>query len=189
MRVGVKLAVGVLMVVGAVGCGGAGGGDKEQVASVGSGKPSVAATKGAGSGTAADFAKCMRENGVPEFPDPEANGSMVVPEGTDKSKIEAAQEKCKDKAPNGGEPPKMSAEDQRKLREFAQCMRENGVAGFPDPSADGGGMMLGQDSGIDPESPKFQAAQEKCRQFQPNAVGGAQPGAKPGGKVAPGAKG
>ncbi|MFB7469468.1 hypothetical protein [Kitasatospora sp. NPDC056184] len=186
MRVRAGLALAMVLLVGTVACG-AGGGDRERVASAGSGKPTATATaskdagKDAGKGTAADFAKCMRDNGVPEFPDPEANGSMVVPEGTDKSKIDAAHTKCKDKAPNGGEPPKTSAEDQEKLRRFAQCMRSNGLPGFPDPDPNSSGMMLGQDSGLDPESAAFKAAEEKCRQFQPDALNGARPGGKAAG--------
>jgi hypothetical protein len=39
---------------------------------------------------------------------------------------------------------------------FAKCMRANGVPNFPNPNGHGG--QLGPDSGIDPSSPRFQAA-------------------------------
>jgi hypothetical protein len=49
---------------------------------------------------------------------------------------------------------------------FAECMRENGVDEFPDPDDDGGNF-LGDDSGIDPESPEFMKATEACRDLVP----------------------
>jgi hypothetical protein len=39
---------------------------------------------------------------------------------------------------------------------FAKCMRAHGVPGFPDPNGRGG--QLGPGSGINPGSPRFQAA-------------------------------
>jgi hypothetical protein len=43
--------------------------------------------------------------------------------------------------------------------EFARCMRAHGVPNFPDPGA-GGAIELG--SGLDTQSPAFQAAQRGC---------------------------
>jgi hypothetical protein len=43
---------------------------------------------------------------------------------------------------------------------FANCMRANGLAGYPDPSGGGRPQSLG---GIDPNSPTFQTAYEACR--------------------------
>lgn len=56
--------------------------------------------------------------------------------------------------------------------EFAECMRENGVD-LPDPetSEGGGGFRLeAGESGIDPESETFQAAQEKCEPIIEDAI-------------------
>jgi hypothetical protein len=58
---------------------------------------------------------------------------------------------------------------------FSICMRSHGVANFPDPSP-GGGLRLTPDSGIDPFSPAFQAAQQHCRKLLP---GGGPPGSLP----------
>lgn len=45
---------------------------------------------------------------------------------------------------------------------FAACMRENGVD-FPDPEVDGGRIRLGgRHMKINPEDPKFRAAQQNC---------------------------
>jgi hypothetical protein len=57
------------------------------------------------------------------------------------------------------------SEMQDAMLEYAQCMRDNGID-MPDPEFNGeGGISLGvgPDSGIDPESEEFQAAEEKCR--------------------------
>jgi len=55
--------------------------------------------------------------------------------------------------------------------QFAACMRKNGVPNFPDPSSSGG-ISIGPGSGINPDSPKFKAAQQTCRKLLPN---GGQP--------------
>jgi hypothetical protein len=54
------------------------------------------------------------------------------------------------------------------LLRLAQCMRANGVAAFPDPSATEGtlGAMVSA-AGIDLQSPTVQAALEACKQFTP----------------------
>jgi hypothetical protein len=49
---------------------------------------------------------------------------------------------------------------------FAKCMHSNGLPNFPDPSASGD-FRLRRDAGVDPLSPAFEAAQAKCKKFQP----------------------
>jgi hypothetical protein len=51
--------------------------------------------------------------------------------------------------------------------DFSRCMREHGVANFPDPSAHGGGISIGGGSGVNPQSPAFQAAQNSCKHLLP----------------------
>lgn len=49
---------------------------------------------------------------------------------------------------------------------YAQCLRDNGYAEFPDPDADGGFKFL-----INPESaPRFQAATAACRDLAPEGM-------------------
>jgi hypothetical protein len=51
---------------------------------------------------------------------------------------------------------------------FAQCMRSHGVADFPDPSSQGQiSIQGGQGSDLDPNNPRFQAAQKACGYLQP----------------------
>jgi hypothetical protein len=49
---------------------------------------------------------------------------------------------------------------------FASCMRSNGVPNFPDASA-GGGIQISPGSGLNPQSPAFQAAQKACGKLLP----------------------
>lgn len=144
--------------------------DDPEVASVG-GSPSASSSTSAspnggdGEDAMVKFSQCMRANGVPNFPDPkEGNNGGVdlsVPEGTDPQKVEAAQAKCREFMPGGGEVKKPDAQGLEELRKFAKCMREHGVTKFPDPSADGQQVDVTK-LGIDPMSAQFQTAQKAC---------------------------
>ena len=52
---------------------------------------------------------------------------------------------------------------------FAECMRDHGVADFPDPDASGeltiDGVLNG--SSLDPDAPAWKAATEACKDLQP----------------------
>lgn len=117
------------------------------------------------------YVACMREQGI-EMPDPDPQTGRIMMRfgpGTDRAKVQAAQEACKALAPAGmggqGQGDPQMAENMRK---FAQCMRDNGVESFPDP--EGGAMRLDPASAQDPD---FQAARAKCSaQHLPQAGGG-----------------
>src|SRR5262249_671085 len=68
--------------------------------------------------------------------------------------------------------------DSAKLVKYAQCMRENGVPGFPDPV--NGQLQLNVTKGgsLDPTSPPFKAAQQACKSPQPPGLPNA-PAQKP----------
>jgi hypothetical protein len=77
-------------------------------------------------------------------------------------------------SPSSGGSGGSGAHFQMKLQngaKFAACMRKNGVPNFPDPSSSGA-LTIGPSAGIDPNSPKFKAAQQTCRKLLPN---GGQP--------------
>ena len=91
---------------------------------------------------AVKFAQCMRENGVSEFPDPDASGRLTIDGVLNGSSLDpnsptwkGAIAACKDLQPPGftgnGE---RSADQQDAALKFAQCIRENGVNDFPDPA-------------------------------------------------------
>jgi hypothetical protein len=114
-------------------------------------------------------------------PDPEVDEDGRVKFGgpapgkvdaADREKMQAAQEKCKQYLPNGGEPPKLSAEELDQMRKFSQCMRENGYPDFPDPQPDGGIRIEGDQNGtMDPESEQWKEAHKKCEQYMPARPG------------------
>jgi len=54
---------------------------------------------------------------------------------------------------------------------FASCMRSSGVRSFPDPTTSGGGVhsSLTSNSGINPASPSFLAAQKVCGKLLPGS--------------------
>ena len=89
------------------------------------------------------FAQCMRDNGVSQFPDPDASGSLTIENvvnGTsidpNSSTFQQALSACRALEPAGFMGPKRSAEQQAAALKFAQCMRDNGVKDFPDPGPD-----------------------------------------------------
>jgi hypothetical protein len=49
---------------------------------------------------------------------------------------------------------------------FSECMRSHGVSNFPDPNP-GGGINISPGSGLDPQSPAFQSAQQSCKKLLP----------------------
>ncbi|WP_225987020.1 hypothetical protein [Streptomyces spectabilis] len=66
---------------------------------------------------------------------------------------------------------------------FSTCMRENGVAKFPDPQQGGsGGLQLTPGQGVDPNSPEFQKAMDACRDKMPQGELGGGGGGGGGGK-------
>jgi hypothetical protein len=130
------------------------------------------------------FAQCMRQHGV-NMPDP-VNGAIritVTPApgqspGADgpiqgNSQFQAAQNACKQYAPNGangGRGPSQQQLDQ--VTKFAQCMRDHGIP-MQDPKASGGGIQFqGGGPGIDPSSPQFQQAQQACQKYAPGGPNG-----------------
>ena len=57
--------------------------------------------------------------------------------------------------------------------EYSQCMRKDGVPGFPGPNSQGDFLINGR-NGVDPNSPTFQAAQKSCKALAPKAPTAAQ---------------
>jgi hypothetical protein len=116
----------------------------------------------AGQEKARRYAQCIRANGVPDFPDPDADGgfSGVGHEQEGNPKFKAAQEKCRDLAPGGEHENTGDPAYVEQARKFAQCVRDNGVPDFPDPDAEGRFRGVGHEQ---EGNPRFKAAQEKCR--------------------------
>src|SRR5918994_1706372 len=74
------------------------------------------------------------------------------------------------------------------LLAFSRCMRDNGIANFPDPNPNGINI---DGLGIDPDSPQFKAAEEACKYLMPQPDAAAPSGSMSAGeseweKVVPG---
>jgi hypothetical protein len=123
---------------------------------------------------AVKFAECMRANGVSAFPDPDATGALTIDAvangssvDTSSAAFEQALSACKDLEPPGFTGTKVTPQQRTARLEFAQCIRDNGVPDFPDPTPNGplvdtnripsaattGGMSI------------LNAAMQKCRQY------------------------
>jgi hypothetical protein len=64
----------------------------------------------------------------------------------------------------------------QKAVKFAECMRSNGVSGFPDPSASGSFTIDGvvNGSSLNPNTPAFKQALSACRGLEPAGFTGGE---------------
>jgi hypothetical protein len=152
------------------------------VAVISAGCSSAPAQTGSGGGdnTAANrqqgvkFAECMRSNGVREFPDPDGSGQLTIDGIANGSSVDPnsaafkqAITACKDLEPPGFMGHKRSPEQQKVALKFAQCVRDNGVKDFPDPTSDGPLVDTNRipSSGTEGGLSILNAAMRKCRDF------------------------
>jgi hypothetical protein len=149
----------------AAGCG---GGGSSGVASVASSTPAATTAQ---NGLVA-FSRCMRSNGVPNFPDPQrvaGRGLKLTIQqlGASNPHFQAAQRACNHLLPNGGSGSQESPQQMRtRLADelsFARCMRSHGVTRFPDPTAQGDlSVEMVQAHGIDVHSPAVLHTVQEC---------------------------
>jgi hypothetical protein len=139
--------------------------------SSGGGSGGQATFKMLGGKDATKFASCMRQNGVPNFPDPSANGSITASGiNPDSPAFQNAMKACAKYTPNGGRAPspEQQARMQAQALKFSACMRSHGLTTFPDPQFSPGGMSIRiRGNSIDPNSPLFQSAQKACAKDLP----------------------
>jgi hypothetical protein len=127
------------------------------------------------------FSSCMRAHGVPNFPDPSGGGGVNIA-GTginpQAPAFKSAQAACSKLMPGGGPTTHASAQQIKDATETAECMRNHGVSGFPDPiitatppainpgeystAEYGNGMFIGIPRSINVNSPAFEAAEKTC---------------------------
>jgi hypothetical protein len=142
-------------------------GDSSGAASPGDASPTDAKGRGLA------FAKCMRESGVPTFPDPGNDGDQLLGKdsGVDPKSPEfmKAQEACKDLMPQGKEGEKGGKPaDLAKARVWAQCVRDNGEPKFPDPQIDGDTAVVDTTGVPDGEGAPLDKALEICQDKRPS---------------------
>jgi hypothetical protein len=165
-RAAVAVGLGVvLLLAGLAGCSASGG-------------SGAATTTTSGQRDAAavwrELVRCARANGMPNLPDPQidSNGRASFPNGTPEppASVRRACQSIYDRLPasardDTARPPA----DMQALLRYARCMREHGVADFPDPDAEGN--FRAQAGSTDPKTPRFKGAMQACRQLDPNQKG------------------
>jgi hypothetical protein len=129
------------------------------------------------------YSKCMRANGVTDFPDPTGNGINIGGTGINPRSpaFQTAQKACSKLLPGGGPQSHPASEQEiRTATATAECMRRHGVSGFPDPIVSqespsslnpanyssisaGGGIIIAIPKSIDPASPVFEKAASACQ--------------------------
>lgn len=121
------------------------------------------------------FAGCMRSHGV-DFPNPDSHGTIVVSGTVSQSpQYPAADQACRTLLPNGGIPTAAQrAQSLAQLLKVSVCMRAHGISDFPDPTPDGIRIPVrpGMPSDLDPNNPRFQAAEKACQRLQPGQPAG-----------------
>ena len=131
------------------------------------------------------YSNCMRSHGVPDFPDPDSQGDVVITgsEGADLNPdvpaFQAAERDC------GPFPSRVTATQEHqqfsKALKAAVCIRANGVPDYPDPELINGNIALFFSPNNNPSSPAFQKAAKKCGWRVPSGLVGAGPPSSAGG--------
>lgn len=152
---------------------------------------------------ALEYAQCMRDEGLEDWPDPViADGGVVDLDSgetydMDMPEVQAAHEECQsivDAAQD--QPPQLTPEEQAEMQDQAlamvECMRDRGWE-MPDPeiSEDGGSVGIAVEEGEsnlplpgDPDLERFEQDQEECDEeagFPGPDEGGGGGGAEGGG--------
>jgi hypothetical protein len=173
------LVAGALVTIALLAAACGGGARPSGVASLGKTTPSSAAAGGVATTLppgdtvekhyeqALKFSECMRSNGIPNFPDPSSTGGIDIgpSSGIDpqRPQFQAAQKACRKYFPAPDLSKAEIAQREAQALEFAKCMRANGVPNFPDPQFGANGAeSVGPVAGVDPNSPAYQAATNKC---------------------------
>jgi hypothetical protein len=169
-RAAVGVGLVVLLLAGLAGCSAPGGA---------AGATTTTSAQQAAAAVWRELVRCARANGMPNLADPQidSNGRASFPNGTPEppASVRRACQSIYDRLPASarGDEERPPADMQALLR-YAQCMREHGVADFPDPDAEGNFRAPRGSTG--PKTPSFQRALQACRQLDPNKGARAQQG-------------
>jgi hypothetical protein len=123
-------------------------------------------SNGSGSGDPMAYSACMRSHGVPNFPDPDENGRLLVKGGVDGMNTpqgRKAAEACAHLQPNGGRPRTQLLREMPSLLAYAKCMRTHGVPTFADPDITPDGHHIEFPVSNFTNSPASTAAAAACR--------------------------
>ena len=122
------------------------------------------------------LAQCIRDHGIPDFPDPtvDAQGRPHVPDTVQKPP-DAILQACLpilNQLPPADRPAIAPTTDPAMMLRFAQCMRAHGIQDWPDPNANGEFPLppsLASNMKQGPRWPRIQAAWNgACKQYDPS---------------------
>jgi hypothetical protein len=119
----------------------------------------------------AQFAQCMRQNGVTNFPDPQ-NGHFVM--GGDiqsNPHFQSAIQTCQHYLGASGIGSGSNSGTQSAQLAFAHCMQTHGVPSFPDPQSNG--AIVAPPESVR-NSPAYPSAYNECKSKLPNGGAGFQ---------------
>jgi hypothetical protein len=129
------------------------------------------------------YTRCMRANGIHDFPDPTTppgggvafriNGGPGSDLNQNNPTFRTAGRACRKFSPARQQAPAASTEQIAEEIRWARCLRSHGVPGFPDPNSNG----AIDSAKFDPTSPSFQRASTACESRQPSGPIVAVPGA------------
>ena len=136
-------------------------------AACGGGSPSAADSPGASQGRLAQtlaFTHCMRSHGAPDYPDPNSSEVFIV-NPSNSSRFDApnsTRAACAHLLPTKGQPPSQAQQEQQQHQQlkFVACMHKHGFPQLPDAWSGNVGQLIS--AGIDPNSPRLNAAMAKC---------------------------
>lgn len=120
------------------------------------------------------YSQCIRNHGVPNFPDPvqtPSGGYGYRTSGIDPNSaaFQGALQACKGlPSPWNSAGQQLSTAEQQAWLNWARCIRTHGLANFPDPTFSGSEV---HDSGVAAGSPQLQHAMDTCRSQMPSAGG------------------
>ena len=123
-------------------------------------------------GRALQFSICMRAHGVRNFPNPNAQGMIVVNSSsgidTNSPPYETAQSKCQTLLQPVAPNPALAAHALDEGRAVSRCMRAHGIHNFPDPTRGAGavGFQMPPESQLDTHSAQFLAAERICMKIR-----------------------
>ncbi|HEY2305769.1 MAG TPA: hypothetical protein VGI05_07815 [Streptosporangiaceae bacterium] len=134
------------------------------------------------SSSAVAYSRCVRSNGVPDFPDPDSSGQIPKEaavralRAVSDSQARAATYACANLNPAGQASPVLTAQEQQDYLRAAACMRSHGITNFPDPTFPAGHVNLPSLSSIDTKSRQFTQAAQTCIKLIPAGLPGTRPG-------------
>lgn len=172
----VKLAVAVVVAGAAVVLAGCGGSSPSRTATSTGGSPKSMV------GAAYRFSRCMREHGLPNFPDPKVTTSeghqsvalAVTPSDTGSPQFKTAQKACSGILPAPPSRSDLAAQARQRAQNilsFVRCLRAHGITRFPDPNPQGQlTLQMVQAAGVDLHAPGVRSAGLACVSASHGAV-------------------